>query len=82
MVSGNFADLLIILSDSEKEPIPRGFFLDYDIIKNRNGTYAIMKKDRTIFYITPTWLADIMYEFEIQGENKIREEIKKTLGIE
>lgn len=81
MTSGNFTDLLIILSDREKEPVPRKFFLDYDIIKNRNGTYSIMKKDKSMFYMLPVWLIEIIYEFKKQGKNEIIEEIKDILEI-
>lgn len=45
MISGNFIDLLTILSDREKETVPRKFFLDYDIIKNRNRLIEKQKKN-------------------------------------
>ena len=81
MIVGNFADLLIILSENGKKEIPGKFFLDYDIRKNRNNTHAIVKRDNSIFCITPSWLTDIIYEFEILGKNKIIEEIKDILEI-
>lgn len=81
MVSGNFLDLLTILSDREKEPDPREFFLDYNIIKNRGGAYCIMKIDKSVFYMLPMWLIDIIYEFKKQGRNEIIKEIKDTLEI-
>lgn len=81
MVFGNFTDLLIILSDREKEPTPREFFSDYEIIKNRNGTYSIIKRDRSVFYAIPLWLADIIYTFKKLGKTEIVTEIKDILEI-
>lgn len=82
MVLGDFTDLLFILADREKEePIPRKFFLDYNIVKNRNNTFSITKDDNSIFYSIPCWLNDIFHELQEQGRNEIREEIKDILKI-